>query len=105
MKIWSKKQPPFLLNRDDPMEEHAGKAIFRIGAFAGVKLDYPTLPGFCEYCVVRTGKPRFTWLAWRRRNAMYPDDEQNWILSCKECHTEDTENFNEMWEDYYSSVL
>ncbi len=101
MKIWSKRKPPWILNDPDEADK-----VLKQNFIRHIQASYPTLPGWCPYCLPRTGKRNFAFdLAWRRRNAMYNDDKQNWILSCEECFDEDTENFNEMWADYYSSRL
>lgn len=56
--------------------------------------------GNCPCC------ERFTRsLAFRRRNTAYADERSNYLLSCPDCYEEDAEHWDEMWSEYYASVL
>lgn len=40
----------------------------------------------------------------RQRNTMYQDEEKNWLVSCAECHAEDCDHFQELWDDINSDI-
>lgn len=39
------------------------------------------------------------------RNTAYVDSESNYMYACKDCHEQDDEYYQELWNDYYSSRL
>ena len=68
--------------------------------FAGFSVEATELPDICPLC-----RERKETIAKRRRNTAYADDTENWLISCKDCHDLDTWCFDELWADYYSSVM
>ena len=39
-----------------------------------------------------------------RRNTQYCDEASNWLTACKDCHEEDEAYFDDLWNQYYSSI-
>lgn len=44
-------------------------------------------------------------VAIRRLNTAYCNDIENWMVSCEECFDRTVDMYDEMWQDYYSSVM
>lgn len=56
--------------------------------------------GYCPCC-----NRYFRWPVTRQRRAsQYVNDEANFLVACKECHELDDEYFNDLWQQYYSSI-
>lgn len=52
--------------------------------------------------------PQHGWFLYPKRfrqNTAYIDDEMNWAYGCKYCQQESHEYWQEMWNEYYSSIL
>ena len=62
--------------------------------------EYETTSGVCPCC----NQPTDT-LANRRRITNYPNEDSNWLLSCKECFTEDCDYFSELIAEYYAGLI
>lgn len=91
-KIFRLSEPPFLMDDKDGWKGEIQRHLS--------KFDMTWKVGFyglwrCPCC-----KRISTNIAWRRRNSAYIDDRSNWLLSCRECHDIDTENFEADWEEY-----
>lgn len=41
----------------------------------------------------------------RRQNTQYVDDERNFVFMCDKCAKINSEHWQEMWNDYWRSVL
>lgn len=54
--------------------------------------------GMCAYC--NRQQPD---IANRRLNAMYTDDDSNWMESCYDCYSETVDYYAELWDEYYRS--
>ncbi len=61
---------------------------------------FKILFGYCPWC----GR----WFRWSvktsRRHTQYCDEASNWLTACRECHEEDDAYYDELWNDYYSSI-
>jgi hypothetical protein len=55
---------------------------------------------YCDYCrKIHLKKD----IKRRRFCTLYANEEQNWITSCKEQFEEYNSNYQDMWDEYYSS--
>lgn len=61
---------------------------------------FKSLLGYCPQC----GR----WFRWpvktKRRHTQYCEESSNWLTACKECHEEDDAYFDDLWNQYYSSI-
>ena len=61
---------------------------------------FKVLFGYCPHCE--------RWFRWsvktQRRHTQYCEEASNWLTACKDCHYEDDEYFDDLWEQYYSSI-
>lgn len=89
---WLAPVPPFDVSGDDELESHTHRLFLRHS-----KIGEITWLPVCPLCF-HIGPT-----AWRRRNTAYVDDKLNWLLSCQACYDEDYANFQELWDDYYTS--
>jgi len=39
----------------------------------------------------------------RRQNTFYPDEEDNYVTLCPQCHKDNESYWEDMWIEYYSS--
>jgi hypothetical protein len=62
---------------------------------------FQKLFGYCPQC----GR----YLRWSvkttRRHTQYCEEASNWLTACKECQIEDDAYFDDLWNQYYSSIL
>lgn len=52
----------------------------------------------CQRCALPGGE-------WHRMNCAYIDEQQNWAWLCQDCYDEVTKMYDEMWQEYYNSVI
>ena len=58
------------------------------------------LLGYCPCC-----ERYFRWpVTTKRRNTQYVEESANYLTACKECHKLDDEYFDDLWNQYYSSI-
>ena len=61
---------------------------------------FQKLLGFCPCC-----ERYFKYLVkTERRHTQYCEEASNWLTACKECHEEDDAYFDDLWNQYYSSI-
>lgn len=56
--------------------------------------------GYCGFC-----KRWFVYPYTARRNTAFVEDHKNYMYACKSCHKGDYEDYESLWNDYYSSRL
>ena len=61
---------------------------------------FKKLFGYCPCCNRYFKYPIKT----MRRNTQYCDEASNWLTACKDCHEEDEAYFDDLWNQYYSSI-
>lgn len=57
--------------------------------------------GYCPYCNTWFNKD----IDRRRLNTEYQDDASNHMTSCEDCYDEMCEYYDDLWKDYYASIL
>ena len=61
---------------------------------------FQRLLGYCPCC-----ERYFRWpVTTSRRNTQYVEEASNYLTACKECHAEDDAYFDDLWNQYYSSI-
>lgn len=76
-------------------------------AFNAAKKKYTTkrtlwqiIFGYCPWCE--------RWFRWsvktERRHTQYCEESSNWLTACKECREEDDAYYDDLWDQYYSSI-
>ena len=58
------------------------------------------LSGYCPQCGRYFRYP----VTVQRRNTQYCDEASNWLTACKDCHEEDDAYFDDLRNQYYSSI-
>ena len=61
---------------------------------------FKMLLGYCPCCERYLRFPVTT----ERRHTQYCEEASNWLTACKECHDEDDAYFDDLWNQYYSSI-
>lgn len=73
------------------------------------KLGQLSLPKKCQQCQTRwcLQFPRYISFTVKRRrlNTAYVDEESNYLTSCLSCYWETVDYYQDLWDDYYSSIL
>lgn len=56
--------------------------------------------GYCPWCCryFRYG------VRFHRRHTSYVDERNNWMTACSECRYNDDEYYDDLWNQYYSSI-
>jgi cytochrome c553 len=89
----------------DKSAENACKSCYKEYKAAAKKYRehrnlFQVILGYCPQC----GR-FFRWsVKTERRHTQYCEEASNWLTACRECHEEDDAYYDDLWNQYYSSI-